>query len=936
MSVASSGPANGSLDLSTLIAPGRIAKAARLYGVVLDPQGRPGRRYFIASLPAGAAVFPLAAPGVAFLLVGEEAAAGSDSWISSEAIPAPAIDAWFEALLSLPGLASDDASAIPLSPGESRAVPAGRKVTARQVLWLKADRAVLRYAAGADPEPSPDLPLLVLADQVTAETTVDVTVQALSSEAFATTRPDVFALPLPAIAARMGRRLLAHDREFEQRAGERQARDEEGVRRALGRLGAAASLRPMPVDAGPPPGDDLSGALAAIAGHEGFTLRPAAADALDGPLAERLERLGNASGFRVRQFDLDGTWWKEEGASFLALTRKDEAPRAVLWRRHRWHLVEADGRRETVVDATVAARLAPVGLMIYPVLPDKATLPAVGRFAFFGTRRDIRYIVFGAIGSALTAILIPVATGAVVGVAVPDGRVTLLVDMMILLTAAAVGNLGFQVVRAISVIRLGSALDRRLQPAVWDRVLRLRTSFFRLYAAGDLAARIGGIDTIRRTVGGHNLSLLIGSTFALTSLAIMLVYDATLAAFAVVYALVAGVVLVLQGRRKMRLDAIVLARKGMVTGLLMQILGGMAKLRVAAAEQRAFARWLDAFTEQRAADGKSGEVGAWDVVISTSLPILGTLCVLAIAGGGPYPIDVAAFAAFNGAFALFTAAIVNLASIMNAAIAVGPLLARTRPIFEAPLEVDGGRADPGRLAGHFAVRNLWFRYGEGGPWILQDIDFEVRPGASVAIVGTSGSGKSTLLRLLLGFEDPQRGSISYDGRDLATLDLRAVRRQVGTVLEKAGLIPGTLLENIAVGADASREQVMEAVRLAGLAADVEALPLGLDTVVSEGGSQFSGGQRQRIMIARALVGQPRLIMFDEATSALDNRTQAIVGRSLDGMNATRLVIAHRLSTIRTADHILVLEAGRIVQQGKFDELVAQDGPFLRLVRRQML
>ncbi|MCA0303884.1 MAG: ATP-binding cassette domain-containing protein, partial [Proteobacteria bacterium] len=550
--------------------------------------------------------------------------------------------------------------------------------------------------------------------------------------------------------------------------------------------------------------------------------------------------------------------------------------------------------------------------------------------------RDIRHILFGAIGSTLSAFLIPVATGAVVGVAVPDARTSLLLDMMILLVAAAIGNSGFHVVRAISMIRLSSGVDRRLQPAVWDRVLRLNTSFFRRYTAGDLAARIVGIDTVRRLLSGHNLNLLIGSTFALASLGIMLIYDAALTAFAVGYAVVAAIILFLQGRRKMKLDAVVLTHKGIVTGFLMQVLGGIAKLRVAAAEQRAFARWSDAFTAQRAADGKSGTVRAWDVVVSTSLPILGTLGVLAIAGGGAHPIDVAAFAAFNGAFAQFTAALVNLATVMNAVIGVGPLLARARPILEAPLEVDARRLDPGRLSGHFAVRNLWFRYADDAPWILQDIDFEVRPGASIAIVGASGSGKSTLLRLLLGFETAQRGGVFYDGKDLATLELRAVRRQVGTVLESSGLVPGTLYENISMGGRATREQAMEAVRLAGLADDVAALPAGLDTAITEGGGQLSGGQRQRVMIARALVDRPRLVMFDEATSALDNRTQAIVGHSLAGMNATRLVIAHRLSTIRSADHIVVLEAGRVVQQGTFEALVGADGPFRRLVQRQML
>ena len=218
--------------------------------------------------------------------------------------------------------------------------------------------------------------------------------------------------------------------------------------------------------------------------------------------------------------------------------------------------------------------------------------------------------------------------------------------------------------------------------------------------------------------------------------------------------------------------------------------------------------------------------------------------------------------------------------------------------------------------------------------MLENVNFEMRPGESVAIVGASGSGKSTVLRLLLGLETPTRGGVYYDGKDLEELDLRLVRRQIGTVLEASSLFPGSLYENIAGSAPLTREQVMEAVRLAGLEADVEAMPMGLDSSITESGSQISGGQRQRVMIARALVNRPRLLFFDEATSALDNRTQAIVAESVAKMNATRIVVAHRLSTVRDVDRIIVLEDGRVVETGTYDELIAKGGAFQRLAQRQ--
>ena len=267
---------------------------------------------------------------------------------------------------------------------------------------------------------------------------------------------------------------------------------------------------------------------------------------------------------------------------------------------------------------------------------------------------------------------------------------------------------------------------------------------------------------------------------------------------------------------------------------------------------------------------------------------------------------------------------------------VVPMLEKLAPVLAAEPEERGGRADPGDLSGRISFSRVSFRYGADGPLVLSEIDLSVEPGEFVAIVGPTGSGKSTILRLLLGFEQPVAGAVLYDGQDLAELDIGAVRRQCGVVLQNGALLAGDIRQNIVGSTNHTVDDAWEAAEMAGIAKDISAMPMGMHTVLSEGTNTLSGGQRQRIMIARALVSRPRIVFFDEATSALDNPSQNVVAESTRQMNATRVVIAHRLSTIRDADKIVVMDGGRIVQQGRYDDLLSDpDGLFARLASRQM-
>ena len=290
----------------------------------------------------------------------------------------------------------------------------------------------------------------------------------------------------------------------------------------------------------------------------------------------------------------------------------------------------------------------------------------------------------------------------------------------------------------------------------------------------------------------------------------------------------------------------------------------------------------------------------------------------------------------NSAFGTF---MMGVDSLSETAVDISDSFAKqdiAKPIINASPELDTSKEDPGQLNGEIDVRNVSFRYSEDGPYILRDLSLKIHEGEFAAFVGPSGCGKSTLFRLLLGFEQPETGSILYNNQDISGLDVNSIRRQIGTVLQTAHISAGSMFENIASGLVITLDEAWSAARDAGLDEDINAMPMGMHTLISEGGGNMSGGQRQRILIARSLVTNPRILLFDEATSALDNRTQEIVSRSVARRKVTRLVIAHRLSTIETADQIIVLNQGRIEQQGTFDALKNETGMFQRMISRQTI
>ena len=652
----------------------------------------------------------------------------------------------------------------------------------------------------------------------------------------------------------------------------------------------------------------------------------------------RLREVARASGFRFREVRLEEGWWRGDVGPLVAVAADDERPVALVRRRGHYELVDPERGTRSGVDAATAASVAPTGYMLYAGLGQG---PADGarllRLGFLPVRRDLLRLLAASILLGLLSIATPIAAQAIFTGVVPEGDRGQLLGIALVLVGAALGTATAYFMQGLALLRLEGRASTGSQAAVIDRLLDLPASFFRRYSAGDLGTRALGIETIRQSLTTAVTAALVALLIALFNLAYVLLLDFRLGLLAIGLLLAAVAVLAVLIRRQIPHQRRLQDALGRAQALALQILGAVPKLRVARAEERAFVRWAaalgrmkDAFVDtQRVLAGLSAFAAAWQALaIALVLLVVGELGATSLSAGD--------FVAFTTAFGTTAAAILGLLSVLSAASQATVLWERARPIVRSTPEVLAGEADPGELSGKVEFTHVSFRYGGEGPLVLDDVSFAAAPGEFVALVGPSGAGKSTVLRLLLGFERPETGTISYDGQSLADLDARAVRRQLGVVIQSARILSGSIFQNIVGAANLTLDDAWEAARIAGIAEEIERMPMGMHTFVSDAGAAFSGGQRQRLLIARAVVGRPRMLLFDEATSALDNRTQSAVSAALDELQATRIVIAHRLSTIRTADRIVVLERGRVVEQGRHDELMAGDGLFAALARRQIV
>ncbi len=669
-----------------------------------------------------------------------------------------------------------------------------------------------------------------------------------------------------------------------------------------------------------------------------------------------VEELAASSRVPAQRVALPDRWWMDDYGPLVGFGQ-DGAAFALLPGPGGYRAVDPTTGEERSVGRAVASGLVRTAYAFGEPLPDHTLgLADVARFCRARNGRDTATIAAMVLLGGLAGLAPPLATRLAISTVIPSGEVPQAVVLGLVVLAAGVAVALFQMVQATAILRIEGRVDLRLQPAVWDRLLKLPASFFRRYPVGDLVARAQMVDGIRRVLTGGVVSSFIGVIMGFFSLGVMLYLQWKLALILAAMALVVAGLGFWIGRYIVAADRQQLMLGGRIQGTALQLIAALPKFRVAGAETVGFGIWAELFRQRQVLINR---VGGLNVVSQALMGVFPALALAAIVGfmglsSGqllayfrvPSTWDeimareltavmaTADLSAFIAAYVQFSTAVLGLVGMGVQLAVIGPMLDRVRPILETATEFGGAEDDPGPLSGRIECRDVSFSYAPDAPPALDGLTLTVEPGQFVGLCGPSGGGRSTLVRILLGFEAPRSGSVLFDGKDVRTLDKGLLREQLGVVLQSGHLISGTVFDNICAGGHYTREEAWEAARAAGFDQDVRDMPKGMDTPLSADAATISGGQQQRLMIARALLRRPRMLVFDEATSALDNRTQEIVLRSLSALRITRIVIAHRFSALRDADRIFVLRSGRAVEEGTYDELIARDGLFAELARRQ--
>ncbi len=650
---------------------------------------------------------------------------------------------------------------------------------------------------------------------------------------------------------------------------------------------------------------------------------------------EVLEYLLRPAGIMRRTVKLTPGWYKDAVGAMLG-TKKDGGIIALLpGKTHGYYYKDYTTGKVKKINQNNAQEIDEEAVCFYQPFPlTRLNVTDLLRYLFWQLHtRDYLFLFMAA---AITTAL---------GFATPKishylyGKVLLYENYALLLAAVSTlffvtlsGNV-ITIIKEIFHAGISARMNLAVESAVMMRVLSMPVDFFKEYSSGELANRVGYMNQLCTMLFDTVFSTGLTAIFSLVYIGQITEFAPSLALPSAIITLLTAGFSLLAAFVQMRITEKRMIEEGKENGMVYALINGVSKIKNAGAEKRAFARWSRQYVKAAGYLYQPPTFLKVNQVIITAISLLGTILLYYTAIQSQ--VTMADYMAFNSAYGMVSGAFTALAGIVVTISQIKPILKMIAPILETEPELDTRRQVVTRLRGSIELNNVSFRYQENMPNVLDNLSLKIRPGQYVAIVGKTGCGKSTLMRILLGFEKPQRGAVYYDGKDISSMDLKSLRQKIGVVMQNGKLFQGDIYSNITISApQLTMEQAWEAAEMAGMAEDIRQMPMGMHTLISEGQGGISGGQRQRLMIARAIAPKPRILMFDEATSALDNLTQKQVAESLEQLKCTRIVIAHRLSTIKHCDRIIVLDQGKIVEDGTYEALLNKKGYFSALVERQ--
>lgn len=654
-------------------------------------------------------------------------------------------------------------------------------------------------------------------------------------------------------------------------------------------------------------------------------------------IQEILEYLLRPSGIMRRTVRLSGKWYCDATGAMLG-TKKDGKIIALFPGKTRGYYYKdyVTGKMVKITSQNVDD-IEAEAICFYQPFPMRSLKTADVFFYILRQLRTRDYVLMTLAAAAATILgmAAPKISRYLYGEVLYYGQAELLAGAVMTLFCILLAGGFLSALREILNTGISTKINLAVESAVMMRVLSLPTDFFKKYSSGELTNRIGYVNKLCTILFDTMFSVGLTAVFSLVYIGQIFVYAPALAAPAFCVTAAEVCLVFITSLVQMKIAEKQMTEEGKESGMVYGLINGIAKIKVAGAEKRAFAKWSRQYVKAAKYLYKPPVILKINQPITVAISLIGMIVMYYTAVKAN--INAADYMAFNSAYSMVSGAFASLSSVAVMASRMKPILSMIQPLFETKPEIAASRHVVARLRGLIELNNVSFRYQDTMPKILDNLSLKIRPGQYVAIVGKTGCGKSTLMRILLGFEKPQRGAVYYDGRDMNSMDLKSLRQKIGVVMQNGKLFQGDIFSNITIAAPhLTLKEAWEAAEMAGMAEDIRQMPMGMNTLISEGQGGISGGQKQRLLIARAIAPNPKILMFDEATSALDNITQKIVSDSLDSLKCTRIVIAHRISTIRHCDRILVLDEGKIAEDGTYEELIEKKGYFYELVKRQRM